>query len=119
MNEEYWRQRWSSRGTRLKLTDEEFWDSTPALLNCLADRLVEERKRDDWNVALVMSTMVNTSTYRPKEGVKPEDYLPRYDDDEPVETTDVDRLKKVASVSLTGIIRGLYQRQERNKPGTK
>jgi hypothetical protein len=52
---------------------------------------------------------------RPKEGVKPEDYMPRYDDDPETQPTDNEMKKKVASISLTSIITGLYQRQERNK----
>jgi len=80
----------------------------------LADRLIEARKREDWQVALVVSTIVNVSMARPKDGVKPEDYLPRYEDEEPVEKVDNEMKKKLASINLTSIITGLYQRQQKN-----
>jgi hypothetical protein len=90
--------------------------STPRSLGFLADRLLDERKREDFQQAMLLSTLVNTSQFRPKEGVKAEDFLPRYDDPEPVEKVDNDMKKKVASISLTSIIKGLYDRQQRNAP---
>jgi len=100
----------------LRLSEQEFWDSTPRSLDALADRLLEERKREDWQTALLVSTLVNTSPYRPKEGVKPDDYMPRYDDEPEPERIDNEMKKKVAGISLVSIIKGLYERQERGKP---
>jgi hypothetical protein len=115
-SEEFWSRRWSFARYTLRLSESEFWESTPRSLDHLADRLMEERKRQDWHVALTVSTIVNTSQFRPKEGVKPEDFMPRYDDDPEPEKVDNDMRKKVASISLTSIIKGLFERQERNRP---
>jgi hypothetical protein len=52
---------------------------------------------------------------RPKDGVKPEDYMPRYEDDEQEpEKVDNEMKKKLASINLTSIITGLFQRQQKN-----
>ena len=113
-SEEFWSRRWSFARYTLGLSESEFWDSTPRSLDYLADRLIEARKREDWQVALVVSTIVNVSMARPKDGVKPEDYLPRYEDEEPVEKVDNEMKKKLASINLTSIITGLFQRQQKN-----
>ena len=114
-NEEFWLRRWSFARYTLRLSDPEFWDSTPRSLDALADRLLEERKLDDWRTALLTSTLINVSPYRGKEGVSPNDFMPRYEDDEPEpEKVDNDMKKKLASINLTSIITGLYQRQQKN-----
>lgn len=41
-------------------------------------------------------------------------YLPKYDDEPEPQPTDNDMKKKVAMISLTSIITGLYQRQQKN-----
>ena len=75
---------------------------------------MEERKREDWQVALIASTIVNTSQFRPKDGVKVEDYMPKYEDEPEPQPTDNEMKKKVAMISLTSIVKGMYDRQQKN-----
>lgn len=65
------------------LTDDRFWDLTPAQFNALSDRFDSANRRQDFRFANLISVLANIHR---DEKRKPEpftalDFMPRYDDE--------------------------------------
>jgi hypothetical protein len=67
---------WSIAVYDLGLTSEDFYSLTPRKYDALVKRWEREREHSEFMLAQLTSSVINFSTCRPKESVKPQELMP-------------------------------------------
>ena len=71
-----WLANWAVARYDLGLSEQEFYSITPRQLDALAKRKEYETRHTELLFAQLTSYLINFSTVRPKEPVKPADFMP-------------------------------------------
>lgn len=74
------------------MSDDEFWALRPIEFEALLDRWLEQEKRQDLRVAVIISSVANLFRGKGKKALKPEDVMKK---DKPLKQTWQSQLKKV------------------------
>jgi hypothetical protein len=76
-SEEIWARRWSFAKFTLRMSEDDFWDSTPRTLSHLVARLESEQELQLWDTARKLASLHNVGQRRSeKDWLSPWDFMP-------------------------------------------
>jgi hypothetical protein len=77
-----WLTLWSIGVYDFGLTDEQFWELTPAQFSALSERYDQDNMRLDFRAAIISSVIANTSRGKDDPPFTPKQFMPDYGDEE-------------------------------------